>query len=103
MIKMVFNRSKQSCIMKNQSFAKFVAILWVASTPFALPAAVQVWDPDGTTPGTGISGNWDTVIANWTTAPDAGGNTTWIQGNDAIFNMASNYTVTVTQAITVGS
>ena len=83
---------------------KKLILLFALSLTSLLPHPVraQFWDPDGTVPGTGISGNWDTVMANWSTGFDVGGNVVWVQGDTANFNVESNYTVTVAEAITVG-
>src|SRR5437667_11186717 len=83
--------------------ATIFSVLLFSSVPLSLSAAVQFWDPDGSITGTSVSGNWDTVTTNWTATVDSGVNTVWTQGNDATFNIAANYTVTVTQAVTVGN
>jgi len=86
--------------MKTTRLPFFVAILFLA-----LPASTfaQFWDPDGATVGTSVSGNWDTTTANWTTTVDSGVNTVWTQGAGANFGVAANYTVTLTEPITVGA
>src|SRR5256885_16746224 len=89
--------------MKIKSLSAVVAALSFALVPFSLPAASQFWDPDGATVGTSISGNWDTLTPNWTATIDSGANTTWVQGNSATFGVASDYTVTLTEPITVGN
>ena len=89
--------------MKIQSFAKVVAVLSFTLVTLSVPAQVLFWDPDGATVGTSISGNWDTVTTNWTATADSGVNTSWTQGNDAGFGIAADYTVTVTEPITVGN
>jgi fibronectin-binding autotransporter adhesin len=89
--------------MKIKSFATVIAVLSFAFISLPLPAAEQFWDPDGSNPGSGISGNWDTFTTNWTSNFDLGDNTVWVSGNNANFLVASNYTVTVTEAITVGN
>jgi len=66
-------------------------------------AFADVWDPDGATVGSGVSGNWDLITPNWTATADSGANTTWTQGNQADFLVYSNYTVTLTAPITVGN
>lgn len=81
---------------------KYVAaVLFVAVLTVSVRAE-QFWDPDGATIGSSISGNWDTVTPNWSAAFDAGANTTWVQGENASFDVVSNYTVTVTEPITLG-
>lgn len=89
--------------MKNQSFATVVAVLLFALVPFSIPAQVLFWDPDGATVGTSVSGNWDTVTTNWTATPDSGVNIVWAQGNEADFDVAADYTVTLTEPITIGN
>ncbi|MEP6662883.1 MAG: autotransporter-associated beta strand repeat-containing protein [Verrucomicrobiota bacterium] len=81
----------------------FLLLLSFSLIPLSLRAAVQFWDPDGAVPGTSVSGNWDTVTANWTATTDSGVNTVWTQGNDASFGVTADYTVSLTQPITVGN
>src|SRR5437762_2280497 len=84
-------------------FAAVVPVLLSALLPLSLRAATQFWDPDGATVGTSISGNWDTATSNWTATVDSGVSNLWTQGNDATFNIAADYSVTLTQPITVGN
>ena len=97
-----FNNSTNNA-MKKQSFSTLVAGLLFALVPSSLPAVVQFWDPDGTTVGTSVPGNWDTLTTNWTATTDSGVNTVWTQSNDANFGVAANYTVTLTEPIIVGN
>jgi fibronectin-binding autotransporter adhesin len=89
--------------MKIQSFARVVAVLSFALVRLSVPAQVLSWDPDGATVGTSISGNWDNITTNWTATPDSGVNTVWVPGDEANFGIAADYTVTVTEPITVGN
>ena len=87
--------------MKTFSFRLLLCLFaWLS---FSLSAAVQFWDPDGVTIGTSVSGNWDTSTTNWTDVPDSGVNAVWVQGNDASFGVTSDFTVTLTEPISVGS
>src|ERR1043165_6606663 len=79
------------------------AFLTSLSLPLSVSAAVEFWDPDGATPGTSISGNWDTITPNWTATTDSGVNTVWTQGSDSTFGIAANYAVTLMVPITVGN
>src|SRR5204862_584832 len=79
------------------------AVLFFAFVPLPLFADILVWDPDGATPGTSISGNWNTTTPNWTASADSGANTLWTQGSDANFGIAANYAVTLTEPISVGN
>src|SRR5437868_3584061 len=88
--------------MKKSALPLLVVVL-VLSLPVSLPAAVQFWDPDGATVGTSISGNWNTTTPNWTASPDSGANAVWTQGNDASFGVTANYTVTLTEPMTLGN
>src|ERR1051326_6342767 len=89
--------------MKNHSLTTLVAVLLLASVPSSVPAAVEFWDPNGATPGTSVSGNWDLVTSNWTATIDSGTSNTWTQGDDAVFGLAAAYTVTLTAPISVGN
>jgi fibronectin-binding autotransporter adhesin len=89
--------------MKTESFVRVLAVALLALIPLSVPAQVLFWDPDGATAGTGVSGNWDTTTTNWTTAADSGVNTVWVQWDEANFGVASNYTVTLTEPITIGN
>ena len=87
--------------MKKLSLMSCLSVF--ALLPLTLPAAVQFWDPDGVTPGTSVSGNWDTTTLNWTDTPDSGINAVWTQSNDASFVVDTDYTATLTAPITVGN
>jgi autotransporter-associated beta strand protein len=89
--------------MKNHSLTTLVAVLLLASVPSSVPAAVEFWDPNGATPGTSVSGNWDLVTSNWSATIDSGTSNTWTQGDDAVFGLAAAYTVTLTAPISVGN
>src|SRR4051794_1834795 len=91
--------------MQNKNVFSILAIslFAIASIPNSLRAGIQVWDPDGATPGTSISGNWDTITPNWAVAADSGVNSVWTQGNEADFGVTANYTVSLTEPITVGN
>src|SRR4051812_17219066 len=99
---MLKRASNLSCIMKNRWLPSIVTILFLALVPFSLSAAVELWDPDGTTIGTSVSGNWDLVTSNWTATVDSGVSNAWTQADDAIFGLAGTYTVTLTAPITLG-
>src|SRR5215475_2642127 len=88
--------------MKTLPGAIVVTALVVSVIPRSVTAQTLFWDPDGATVGTSVSGNWDTTTPNWTATQDSGANTLWTQGSAANFGVASNYTVTLTQPITVG-
>jgi fibronectin-binding autotransporter adhesin len=90
--------------MRNKSSLLVVlAVFSLAFPNFPAFADIQFWDPDGSTPGTSISGNWNTITPNWTASPDSGVNAVWTQGNESDFTIAANYTVTLTEPITVGN
>src|SRR5437867_312898 len=90
--------------MKNQFLSLLVKGLLFSSLPLAAPGASnQFWDPDGATPGTSVSGNWDTTTMNWTATIDSGVSNAWTQGDDANFALAGTYTVTLTAPIMVGN
>src|SRR5262249_32917547 len=89
-------------IMKTLPGAFFVTALIASVIPCSISAQALFWDPDGATVGTSVSGNWDTTTQNWTANPDSGANMLWTQGSVANFGVAANYTVTLTQPITVG-
>lgn len=78
-----------------------LAALLLATLPSSISAQVLVWDPDGATVGTSVSGNWDTTTLNWTATTDSGANTVWVQSSVANFGVAANYTVTLTEPITI--
>src|SRR6188768_3794473 len=82
--------------------SRFFLLLVALFLPVSLPAALQFWDPNGATPGTSISGNWDSLTTNWTDTVDSGVNAVWTQGNDATFGVLENdYTVALSEPITV--
>src|SRR5436309_421111 len=87
--------------MNTQTIATAIAVPLFALLPLAAPGATQFWDPDGATPGTSVSGNWDTTTTNWTATVDSGVNTVWTQNNNATLSSASDYTVTLTTPITL--
>src|SRR5437763_1017633 len=89
--------------MKPRVLALLVASLALLLLPRSIVAQSLFWDPDGITIGTSVSGNWDTTSPNWTTSVDSGANTVWTQGSGANFGVAANYTVTLTEPITVGA
>src|SRR5690242_10230912 len=89
-------------VMRNKSILIVaLAVLSLALINVPAFADIQFWDPDGSMPGTSISGNWDTITPNWTATADSGVNAVWTQGNEADFAVAANYTVTLTEPITV--
>jgi fibronectin-binding autotransporter adhesin len=88
--------------MKYSRLTPLAAVLLLAALPWSISAQVLFWDPDGSTVGTSVSGNWDTTTANWTATVDSGANSAWTQGGLANFGVGANYTVTLTQPITIG-
>lgn len=88
--------------MKTPFLATLVPVLLLAALPCSISAQSLFWDPDGATIGTSVSGNWDTITPNWTANVDSGANTTWTQGSLANFGVAADYTVTLTEPITLG-
>lgn len=88
--------------MRIQSFGLRIAILLLAAFSCSIHAQVLFWDPNGSTAGTSVSGNWDTITPNWTATVDSGANSVWTQGGFATFGVDANYTVTLTQPITIG-
>src|SRR5258705_8459065 len=94
---------KSRRFVKNPSLASVAAVLLFALVPLSIRAAEQFWDPNGATVGTSISGNWDTVTSNWTAAADSGINKVWAQVDNANFDVAANYTVTLTEPIIIGN
>ncbi len=89
--------------MKTKTFTVLGAILLLVGFARTVSAQVLFWDPDGITAGTSVSGNWNTTTPNWTVTVDSGINTLWTQGYEADFGVAANYTVTLTEPITVGN
>src|SRR5215212_2737899 len=85
--------------MKRYTRLLIVTILSV----FSAGAFADIWDPNGATLGSGVSGNWDITTPNWTATADSGVNTTWTQGGQADFLVYSNYTVTLTAPITLAT
>jgi fibronectin-binding autotransporter adhesin len=88
--------------MKTPRLALMIAVLLVAGLTWSSSAQALFWDPDGSTVGTSVSGNWDSTTPNWTSTVDSGANAAWTQGGFANFGVAANYTVTLTQPITIG-
>src|SRR5690349_15783803 len=90
--------------MKTPRLALVFAVLFFGALPWSISAQSLFWDPDGATAGTSVSGKWDTATSNWTaTGVDSGVNTVWTQGSGASFTVAADYTVTLTEPITVGA
>jgi fibronectin-binding autotransporter adhesin len=87
--------------MKRSSLPLLFVVLLFAALPSSTFAQTLFWDPDGATVGTSVSGNWDTTTPNWTATMDSGANSVWAQGSLANFGVAANYTVTLTQPITI--
>jgi autotransporter-associated beta strand protein len=74
--------------------------------------AIQYWDVNGTTTGSGgpsPNGVWDTTTANWGNSLGTAAPGVWVQGNTALFSAGSpapgdatgSYTITVGDATTV--
>src|SRR5258705_11039074 len=94
---------KSRRFVKNPSLASVAAVLLFALVPLSIRAADQVWDPNGTTVGTSVSGNWDTITSNWTATVDSGVSNAFAAGDNAIFGLAGTYTVTLTEPISLGN
>jgi fibronectin-binding autotransporter adhesin len=77
----------------------FAALALTLVTSASLQAATLYWNANSGTPD--YSGTWDAVTSNWNTATaGAGTPTTWVAAEDAEFDVAQTYTVTVDSAQT---
>jgi fibronectin-binding autotransporter adhesin len=77
----------------------FAALALILVTSTSLQAATLYWNANSGTPD--YSGAWDAVTSNWNTATaGAGTPITWTTGEDAEFDVAQTYTVTVDTAQT---
>lgn len=72
----------------------FIALALVLTTPTSLQAATLYWNANSGSPD--YSGAWDAATNNWNTATAAAGTQTiWTAAEDAEFDVAQPYTVTV--------